>query len=243
MFYKPIAAYYEEIFPLKPVKTAFAASFLTKKNSRVLDIGCAVGELPAALAGRGRRVTGIDLDDAMIQRARNEMLRPDGAVDFFAMDMMTVGDHFESSCFDLVLCLGNTLVHLPSLEAMAAFMKGVAGLLKPGGVFALQIVNYDAVLGRDVKELPVLDGEHVRFERFYRFDEARHRVGFRSRLTVKETGETVENEVSLYPLTSVELQRLAAAAGFTEAEYFGDFKKSPYTPDSPALIAALRRTR
>ncbi|MCP5101791.1 MAG: class I SAM-dependent methyltransferase [bacterium] len=237
-FYERLTDYYEEVFPLREGKVSFVRSFLDKpasRVSRVLDIGCAVGQLSNLLAGEGHVVTGIDLDAGMVKRAE-----ADAAADFAAMDMMEVDRRFSVHSFDMVLCLGNTLVHLHSLEEMGIFIKKIFNLLKEGGVFILQVVNYDAVLGRGIKALPVIDVEHVRFERGYEYDEVGHRVRFRSNLTVKDSGEVVKSEVLLYPLTRGELESLMVGAGFRDVEYFGNFQKVPHSIDSPALIAAGR---
>lgn len=239
-FYKPIAVHYEEIFPLKEPKVSFVRSFLEKGPSKILDIGCAVGQLAMALAGQGHEVTGIDLDEDMVHKARKEAPGRGLKADFFVMDMMTVDKHFRSNSFDMVLCLGNTMVHLQSPEEMQVFITKVFRLLNENGVFIVQVVNYDAVLGRGIKELPVIDTEHVRFERGYRYDKADHKIRFRSRLTVKKDKEIFENEILLYPLTCGEMGLLMDRAGFHQVEYFGNFGKDFHTIDSPALIVVSR---
>ena len=54
-------------------------------------------------------------------------------------------------------CFGNTLVHLQSIELMGKMLKGVFAVLKPGGHFLLQILNYDFILDEQVSELPLID--------------------------------------------------------------------------------------
>lgn len=239
-FYKPIAAYYEEIFPLKEPKISFIRSFLKKEPFKILDIGCATGQLAMALAGEGHEVAGIDLDRVMIERAKKDAAEHGLKVDFMVMNMMDINTHFNANSFDMVLCLGNTMVHLESLEEIGRFIKKVYNLLKKQGEFIVQVVNYDAVLGKGIKELPIIDTEHVRFERRYVNDKTAHKIRFCSRLIVKETMESVENEVFLYPLTKGELVPLLKDAGFGEMDYYGNFQKEAHTTDSPALIAAAR---
>ena len=239
-FYKPIAAHYEEIFPLKEPTVSFVRSFLEKEPSKILDIGCAVGQLAMALAAQGHEAAGIDLDEDMIRKARKKASDQGVKSDFSVMDMMAVDKHFRSNSFDMVLCLGNTMVHLQSLEEMQIFITKVFRLLKENGVFIVQVVNYDAVLGSGVKELPVIDTGHVRFERGYRYDKDDHKIRFCSRLTVKKDKEIFENEILLYPLTREEMGLLMDRAGFHQVEYFGNFGKDLHRINSPALIVVSR---
>ena len=235
--YRLIAPYYEEIFPLKEATLSFIRSFLKGDRSRILDTGCAVGQLAAALARDGHDVTGVDLDAAMIETARKDAANRGLKVDFETMDMMEIDAHFASHSFDMALCLGNTMVHLQSPEEIGRFIKKVFDLLKKHGTFIVQVVNYDHVLAGGITELPVIDTPHVRFERHYIYDRTNHIIHFQTRFTLKEEEKHFEDEVLLYPLTRNELDSLIKAAGFSGAVYYGDFSANKYTDESPALIA------
>ncbi len=239
--YRSIAPYYEEIFPLKEATISFIRSFLKGAPSRVLDTGCAVGQLAVALARDGYNVTGIDLDAAMIETAKKDTSNRGLMINFEAMDMMEIDAYFAPHSFDMVLCLGNTMVHLQSTGEIGRFIKKVFDLLKKQGTFIIQVVNYDHVLARGITELPVIDTPHARFERHYIYDQARHRMHFQTRFTVKEDMTYFEDEVLLYPLTRSELDSLIKHAGSNEAVFYGDFSANKYTNESPALIAVARR--
>lgn len=155
------------------------------------------------------------------------------------MNMVEIAAHFPAHSFDIVLCLGNTLVHLPSLDEIGEFIKKVSGLLKEDGVFIVQVVNYDHVLAKGISQLPVIDTEHVRFERHYIYDKSKHKMRFQTSLTVKKNMAEFEDEVLLYPLTQSEIDLLIKKAGFNKVGYFGDFSAGEYTTGSPALIAVL----
>jgi glycine/sarcosine N-methyltransferase len=74
--YDPLAAYYEEIFPTERARVDFIDSCVRSKirkrsgKVRLLDIGCATGELAEALTHRGYLVEGIDLNEEMVRRAK-----------------------------------------------------------------------------------------------------------------------------------------------------------------------------
>jgi ubiquinone/menaquinone biosynthesis C-methylase UbiE len=50
---------------------ATALELLNARHERVLDVGCGTGLMSAKLAASGRRVVGVDLSSAMIERARH----------------------------------------------------------------------------------------------------------------------------------------------------------------------------
>ena len=92
----------------------------------VLDLGCGCG-VPVArsLAAAGYQVTGVDISEVQIGRARR--LVPAGT--FIRADASTVT--FPAASFDAVVCL-YALVHMP-LRAQPELLRRVAGWLRPGG--------------------------------------------------------------------------------------------------------------
>ena len=114
----------------------------------VLDLCCGDGWFTAPLARlTGGRCYGLDLDPAMLARARDEVARAGasvaGWVEGDARDLPTL----LPEKVDFVL-IANTFHGVPDQTAMA---KAAAAILKPGGRFA--IVNWHA---RPREETPVL---------------------------------------------------------------------------------------
>jgi len=109
---------------------------------RVLDAGCGSGGHALAFARWGHQVVGADLSRGMIGRARE-------AAQTAGLDIMFIEAGFGEIArqtggdFDAVTCLGNSLPHLLSREALAAALRDFAALLRPGGILILQNRNYD----------------------------------------------------------------------------------------------------
>jgi 2-polyprenyl-3-methyl-5-hydroxy-6-metoxy-1,4-benzoquinol methylase len=240
--YENIAKFYDEIFPLKQTRLNFIESFL-KNNLKVLDIGCATGELALALAKKGHQVVGIDLDEKMIALAREKTKRLGLNTEFFIKDMIKIGEGFSPASFDAVLCFGNTLVHLENPGKIKGFFIGIHKVLKSGGILLVQVVNYDRILSGGIKELPLLKNENFIFRREYRYDEVDHRIRFLTHLTIKKNGEVVKSSETLYPLTSRELKDALDHAGFSKLQFFGSEGKMPYDKNSPALVATAEKSR
>jgi 2-polyprenyl-3-methyl-5-hydroxy-6-metoxy-1,4-benzoquinol methylase len=92
----------------------------------VLDIGCGCG-VPVArsLAAAGHHVTGVDLSDVQINRARQ--LVPDAT--FLRADATEIA--FPQASFDAIVCL-YALIHMP-LDAQPRLLANTADWLRPGG--------------------------------------------------------------------------------------------------------------
>jgi 2-polyprenyl-3-methyl-5-hydroxy-6-metoxy-1,4-benzoquinol methylase len=95
-------------------------------TASVLDLGCGCGvPVTRSLSAAGHRVTGVDISDVQIERART--LVPDA--DFIRADVLALD--FPPASFDAVVCL-YALIHLP-LSAQPVLIRRIAGWLRPSG--------------------------------------------------------------------------------------------------------------
>lgn len=243
-FYSSIADYYSAIFPFNPAQLNFVESFVGElAGLRLLDIGCATGELARMLARKGARVTAIDLNEDLLEQARRMAqaeLQGTVAPEFRKGNMLELSSDFAPETFDLVLCFGNTLVHLPDTNTVAQMLKGVKQVLKPGGLFLLQILNYDHILDDQIKELPLIDNDKISFVRKYEFEVHSSVVQFVTELTIKATGECIRNRSQLLALRSAELTELLQQEGFRELELFANFKREPFGGKHLPLVLSCR---
>ena len=242
-FYQSISAYYDRIFPVDPTALSFLDS-KAKPASRILDIACGTGGYSLALAERVHRVTGIDLDRAMIRAARSKAGDLDGAPDFRVMDMLSMTAVLDPG-FDLIFCIGNSLVHLKSDAQIGQLLAECRTLLLPRGVLVVQIINYDRILAGGLTSLPTLHDEAAALEflRFNDLDPGGRLIVFRTELRVGRGAEqrVIRNQIPLRIVTSERLMRLVRAAGFGGLESFGGFDGKALSPESLPLILVSRR--
>ncbi len=232
-FYSAISRYYNYIFPLNSLHLNFISNSLPP-GSAILEVGSATGNLTRALAEKGYRVVGIDLEKNMVKRAEEENLFP--GLKYYQMDMLKIDEAFKRDEFCGIVCLGNTLVHLPSREKVGCFLGKAKKNLAPKGLIFIQIVNYDRVLKKKIKQLPEIENEKIKFQRFYEFSPSKSHVLFKTRLLVKDENKMYEQKVKLLALKKEELDYLLKQAGFSQIEFFGDFKMNPHNEESPATV-------
>jgi 2-polyprenyl-3-methyl-5-hydroxy-6-metoxy-1,4-benzoquinol methylase len=251
-FYTSISKYYSEIFPYQPAQLQFVKKRAGElAGKQILDIGCSTGELAFQLANTGAKVTGIDLNKDLLGHAlgcsgfRSADITIRGLESasprFQIGNMLELETDFPPGQFDVVLCFGNTLVHLQTRELIRQMLKGVFTVLKPGGFFLLQILNYDYILGEQVSELPVIETENIRFIRKYKFEENNPLIRFQTNLFLKKEDKTISNETLLFGLKSAELTELLKNAGFFEIEMFSNFKQEPFGGKHLLLVVSCKK--
>ena len=93
---------------------------------RILDAGCGTGRTGIELARRGYQVTGVDLDEVMLQQARAKA--PELA--WHLADLATISLDQQ---FDCIFMAGNVMIYLtPDTES--AVLTNMAKHLAPSGL-------------------------------------------------------------------------------------------------------------
>jgi 2-polyprenyl-3-methyl-5-hydroxy-6-metoxy-1,4-benzoquinol methylase len=108
-------------------------------NLKALDLGAGLGLHSLALARRGFSVTAIDscgilLDELRAQAAGLSISAIQG-------DMQEFRSLAPDPC-DVIICMGDTLTHLPSFTAVESLLSSVAAALSARGMFAATFRDY-----------------------------------------------------------------------------------------------------
>src|ERR1700678_888150 len=110
-----------------------------KVGGTAVDLGAGFGLHTLPLARRGFSVVAMDTCDSLLQEleARKESL-PIHAVN---ADLSAFREHVGSP-IDVILCMGDTLTHLPSLSSVESLFADVAARLGYGGLFVATFRDY-----------------------------------------------------------------------------------------------------
>ena len=220
-FYSGFAPFYEQLFPFREDLYLFLRGYAGRSGGAVLDAGCGPGHYCCRFISEGFRVTGVDLDQTMIDVARVSC----PAATFRCMDI-AAPDVFRGS-FQLIYSIGNVMAHL-SPERVKMFLDGVYEVLDRGGYWIFQVVNWDYLLTMQDYTFPVrscADGS-AEFHRCYSLISPEE-VAFDVRLL--SGGETLFNEHSrLYPFASDAFVQLHLAAGFSLEALYAGFDRSEF---------------
>jgi SAM-dependent methyltransferase len=120
------------------------------KNLRILDIGCGTGRHSIELTKRGYNVTGIDLSDSQLKRAREKSLQQKLIIDFQKHDARNLPFTEE---FDLAIMLCEGAFPLMETDEMNyQILQSAAKALKSGGKFVFTTLNGLFPLFHSVKD-------------------------------------------------------------------------------------------
>ncbi len=110
-----------------------------KQGDLAADLGCGPGFQSLPLAERGFRVVAIDF----CQELLDELAGRAGDLQITTVcDDLTDFDQHIGESPDLIVCMGDTLVHLPDSATVDHLIDRVCSALKPGGTFVYSIRDY-----------------------------------------------------------------------------------------------------
>ena len=236
-FYKEFSTYYDHIFQTNTPKVDFLAEQLSK-NDRVLDVATGTGNYAIALAQKGYTVYGLDLSAAMIEQAKAKIKDKELNLSFQVGDMREITNIYDQE-FNLIYCIGNSIVHLKNRAEIKQVLQDIYSFLTKKGRLIIQIVNYDRILDKEITSLPTINNEEkdVKLIRNYELKDS-NQVDFKTKLITPQ-GE-FENSVPLYPLRAKQLKELTSNIGFEKVTFYGDFNYGTYQPQNSFPLVAVR---
>jgi SAM-dependent methyltransferase len=111
----------------------------TKAGATAVDLGAGFGLHALPLARRGFSVVAIDSCELLLE----ELSARRGALPIRTVnaDLLAFRSHLDVPA-DVIVCMGDTLTHLPHQSCVAALFEEVASGLNPGGLFVATFRNY-----------------------------------------------------------------------------------------------------
>jgi glycine/sarcosine N-methyltransferase len=168
--YDSLAASYHLIFEDWDASIARQASILGPliESARgvaplkILDAACGIGTQALGLAMPGHLVTGSDLSEGAIARARDEAAARHLKIPLYAADMRDLSG-VPGGSFDAVVIADNALAHLLTDDDVQRAARAAAGRLVPGGVWLATLRDFDALVRqRPASQGPVFYDDHGR---------------------------------------------------------------------------------
>ncbi|RDC65778.1 class I SAM-dependent methyltransferase [Adhaeribacter pallidiroseus] len=145
--------YYQILYKNRDTQEAHAfldkliAHLNTKFTYRILEMNCGTGQQAAYLNQKGFHVTGLDVSEKNIARAKqfkNEHLQ------FYQHDMR---DIFRTAYYDLILNLFTNFGYFDSETENVVALRSTVSAIKPGGKLVIDFINTNQAIQQ------VTDGE------------------------------------------------------------------------------------
>lgn len=127
---------FRTLHEINPLRLDFIDERARLVDKAVIDVGCGGGLLAEAMAGRGARVTGIDLAESSLTVARLHLLESGRQVDYRRIGAEALAAEQPGSA-DVVTCM-ELLEHVPDPASLVA---ACARLARPGGHVFFSTLN------------------------------------------------------------------------------------------------------
>ena len=202
----------------------------------IFDLGCGDGRHAIELTKRGYRVTGLDLSEELLERARSRAHTLNLDIEFIQGDMRDIP---YTASFDLLVNFFTSFGYFQKDEENLRVLHAIARALRSSGRFLMDYLNRAHVLRtlvpHDQKEM---DGIIIEQTRWVTGDPDRAgdhvRINKQVTMTEGDRRRTYEESVRMY--TPEELNAMMADAGLTIRQTFGEFDERPVAPDAPRFI-------
>ncbi len=143
-------------------------------TGNAVDLGAGFGMHSVPLARRGYKVVAIDNYEPLLQQLRSRA----GSLTVRAVraDLLRFREEVVQPA-NVILCMGDTLTHLPNVASVESLFSAVAAALAPGGLFAVSFRDYHSTpLQGDGRFILVRGDEHRILTCFLEYSDTTVRV-------------------------------------------------------------------
>lgn len=131
----------------------FRSLSIVPDGKTAFDLGCGSGVQSVALARTGFSVVAIDFNRQLL----DELESRKGSLPITVVEADI--EHFDRAAAgrkaDLVVCMGDTVTHLPSIDSVRALISTCCEVLNPGGTIVFSFRDLSVPLEGDSRFLPV----------------------------------------------------------------------------------------
>ncbi len=206
-----------------------------EKGAKVLDLCCGIGRHSLELARRGYDVTGVDLTEKYIEKARRNAEEEGLDVEFVRGDMRNFK---RGKTYDGAINFFTSFGYFKDEKDNMKVLENVHSSLKEDGMFLLD------VMGREIWKRIYSEKDWARLDDGY-FLERRIIEGdwdlLKSEWILIKGGNVREGTFYSKLYSDVELKNMLERAGFSRVDIYGDLHGSKYNRMADRLIAVAEK--
>jgi SAM-dependent methyltransferase len=202
-------------------------------GARVLDLCCGPGRVAMEFAALGRRVTGLDLDPALLRAARESAEDRGLDIEWILGDARSpeaVPRARFDACFNLYTSIG----YFDDPSDDLAMLERAFDSLAPGGVLVVETV------GKECAARDFVPNEWYEKDGALLLASSRPADSWRvmeHRWIAVTEGGRFEREIRIRLYDGDAMARLFESAGFRDVSIHGDFDGSPYDEEARTMVA------
>ncbi len=211
--------------------TAVVRMLQLQAGQKILDLACGFGRHSVVLAQNGFDVTGYDLSDSFLKRAREIADALLVGLNLQQGDMREIPYNEE---FDAVINMFTAFGFFDREEDDLKVLEGVSRALKPGGQFIMDVINREYALATlGPRRWSRENSTYLLEERT--FDYFRSRLELNNWL-IQPSGEIKEASYSIRLYTLTEMLEFFSKVGLGLTDVYGNFDGELYSASSPRMI-------
>ncbi|WP_078392911.1 class I SAM-dependent methyltransferase [Shouchella patagoniensis] len=216
-----------------------------KKENQLLELACGTGRLTIPLAEKGYNVTGVDLHEGMLKKAKEKAAKKEVAIPFYLQDCTQLSFPNQFECLFMV---GNSFQHFLTNQSQDALLASVSKHLTNNGLFIFDTRNpILAELSKPdhyVTEFQDYRGYDVKEHHLETYEDGDQLLRCHTNRKYFKNGEYLHSEQDsillryTYPL---EMARLLASHGFKIEKRYGNWKGDDVSTNAPQMIFICRK--
>lgn len=193
-------------------------NFANISIEKVLDCTCGIGIQAISLALLGYNVTGSDISERELARAKQEALKRNVKINFLYADCRFL-DNYINQKYDAILSIDSALPHLMTKENFVLAFSSIYRCLNDGGIFLSSYRDYAALLqSKPDMAYPIRfkkedDTEYTIFRRW----KWQNNIIFSRQYVIEETEKSsilLTSDYTQWAITKDELFSIAKEVGY-----------------------------
>jgi len=199
-------------------------------DMKILDLCCGVARHSIELAKRGYDVTGVDLTEHYLEKAKKKAEEEELDIEFVKEDMR---DFRREEGFDVVFNLFTSFGFFEDEDENMRVLENVYESLRPSGRFILDVMGKE-ILARIFKEKDWSETDNGFTLEKRSVDKGWSWMETR-RILITEQGKK-EYKISHWVYSAKELKNMLKRVGFSSVEVYGNYEGDPYDEKAERLI-------
>lgn len=204
----------------------------------ILDVGCGTGSHLAKLEEFGLTGIGIDLNEKMIEFAKQKY----PSLKFDVKDMRELD---YSNQFDAVLCLCTTFSYNTTNDEVVASLRGFSKALRKGGIIVIDLLNTMGFIQK-IKFENKIEASYEKFglrsETEHRIDENRQiLIEKRSIFSARDNKQVKSDTTDFRLFFPQEFKLFLETSGFEFLEFYGSYDIGHTILDKSRMIVVAKK--
>ncbi len=244
IYIKKWTDYYEDFFPIEPNQLEFFTAMGNEFTAPAKFLGVECG--PALLTEQLQDKFDITLTDSFaefVNVVNTRQSTKENPAHVFNLNPADIARYLGKNFFNVVTCLCYRVIFMKDRTLIKKFLFDSKMLLSDGGYLVLDILNFSKYDFSETKiELPAKKSERATL--YSSVVKNSDSISYKLFQHVVTASGKVIDEVKdelVCPISMETIRSYAKEVKYSSCEFFSDYNRTPYNPDSDKIICVLKK--